>query len=188
MAAYSRPGEHWTYYELDPAVERIARDPRLFTFLRDSPAKVSVILGDARLSLSAASLSRYDLIVLDAFSSDVIPVHLLTREAFALYLSRLSPDGALLLHLSNRYLDLVEVVAAIAHDAGLVGRFHAADPISSQQVREWIVPSTWAVISRKLDPLRGLTDNPRWVPIDQGVRVRPWSDDFSDLWSVFNWQ
>jgi hypothetical protein len=188
MSAYARAGEHWTYYEIDPAVERIARDPRLFTFLRDCPAELSVVLGDARLSLETAREAEYDIIALDAFSSDVIPVHLLTREAFALYLSRLSPDGVLLLHLSNRYLDLVEVVAAIANDAGLVGRFHPADPISSKQVGEWIVPSTWAVISRKLEPLRGLAQDPHWVPLDQGGHVRPWSDDFSNLWSVFNWQ
>ena len=186
MAAYGRAGEHWTYYEIDPAVERIARDPRLFTFLRDSPAQVSVVLGDARLSLSAASLSKYDLIVLDAFSSDVIPVHLLTREAFALYLKRLSPDGVLLLHLSNRYLDLIPIVAAAAHDTGMAGRFHPASPMSSKQVGEWKVPSTWAVLSRRPEALQSLNTRDGWLPLEDTPRSRGWTDDFSNLWSVFH--
>jgi hypothetical protein len=186
MSAYGRAGEHWTYYEIDPAVERIARDPRLFTFLRDSPAQVSVVLGDARLSLSAASLSKYDLIVLDAFSSDVIPVHLLTREAFALYLKRLSPDGVLLLHLSNRYLDLIPIVAAAAHDTGITGRYHPAWPMSSEQVGEWKVPSTWAVLSGRPETLRSLNTRDGWLPLENAPTSRGWTDDFSNVWSVFH--
>ncbi|MFH1267013.1 MAG: fused MFS/spermidine synthase [Planctomycetota bacterium] len=110
IAAYGKPGQRITYYEIDPAILRIARDPRYFTFLRDQEAELDVVLGDARLSLVDAPSARYDLLVLDAFSSDAIPVHLLTREAIALYLNKLADRGVLALHISNRYLDLAPVL------------------------------------------------------------------------------
>ena len=119
MACYGEPGQNWTFYEIDPAVERIARDKRYFTFLRDSPAKVEVVLGDARLSLAKAPDHQYDLIVLDAFSSDAIPVHLITREALKLYLSKLADHGILAFHISNRYLNLKPVLGDLARDANL---------------------------------------------------------------------
>ena len=115
IASYARPDQDWTFYELDPAVERLARDDRYFTFLRDSRARsLNVVIGDARLRLAAEPDGSFDLLVLDAFSSDAIPIHLLTAEAFALYERKLAPDGVILLHLSNRYLDLPPVVAAVA--------------------------------------------------------------------------
>ena len=117
--ATGRSAEHWTFYEIDPTVVRIARDPRMFRFLSECAPSVPVVLGDARLTLAAAE-ARYDLIVLDAFSSDTIPVHLLTAEAFAIYLAHLSPHGVLVIHGSNRHLDLVPVIAAAAKAAGLV--------------------------------------------------------------------
>src|SRR6185437_9470115 len=104
LAAYGRPGERWTFFELDPEVERIARDPRFFTYITDSRASIRVVLGDGRLSLGHEPDALLDLLVLDAFSSDAIPVHLLTREALQLYLQKLAPGGVLLFHLSNRYL------------------------------------------------------------------------------------
>src|SRR5436309_1782835 len=121
LAAYANAGERWTYYEIDPAVQHIATDPKLFCYLHECPAEVRVVLGDARLSLAATG-ERYDLMILDAYSSDAIPVHLLTREALRLYLERLAPHGVLVLHLSNRYFDLVPLVARLAADAGLVCR------------------------------------------------------------------
>nr|MBA2644464.1 fused MFS/spermidine synthase [Solirubrobacterales bacterium] len=93
IACYSEPGERWTFYEIDPAVERIARDPRLFTYLRACPGEFDVVIGDARLRLSRAADRRYGLIMADAFSSDAVPVHLITREALALYRSKLREHG-----------------------------------------------------------------------------------------------
>ena len=101
-------------------MERIARDPRYFTYLSDCPAQVKVILGDARLSLRSAPDSFYDMIILDAFSSDAIPIHLVTREAIRLYLAKLKPGGILVFHTSNRYLDLNPVLGNLARDAGLI--------------------------------------------------------------------
>src|SRR5204863_5540749 len=121
LSAYAAAGEQWIYYEIDPVVQKIASDPQLFRYLTDCPASLRVVLGDARLSL-AATRDRYDLMIFDAYSSDAIPVHLLTREALHLYLDRLAPRGVLVFHLSNRYFDLPPVVARLAADAGLVCR------------------------------------------------------------------
>src|SRR5262249_40031615 len=104
LACFRGDTEHWTYFEIDPAVVEIARNPRLFTFLSACAPNIPIVLGDARLTL-AASPTRYDLIVLDAFSSDTIPVHLLTEEAFAIYLAHLSPHAVLVIHGPNRHLD-----------------------------------------------------------------------------------
>ena len=106
------------FYEIDPEIVSMAEDPRLFTYLRDSRATVSTVVGDGRLRLEEAPDAAYDLIVLDAFSSDAVPVHLLTQEAFDLYASKLSPGGAIMVHVSNRYLDLEPVVAASADHLG----------------------------------------------------------------------
>src|SRR5581483_12071620 len=122
LACYGRPGARWTFYEIDPAVLRIASDPRYFTFLRDCPPRVFVRLGDARLVLASAPDAAYDLIVLDAYSSDAPPLHLITLEAVRLYLSKLAPGGALLFNVSNRHLRLGPVLGAIARAAGLVAR------------------------------------------------------------------
>jgi len=106
LAAYGEPGQHLTFFEIDPVVQYIARDSGLFTFVRDSKARVDIVLGDARLKLAREPNHRYGLIVLDAFSSDSIPVHLVTREALDMYLEKVTDDGIIAFHISNRYLDL----------------------------------------------------------------------------------
>jgi hypothetical protein len=118
LACYATPGQHWTFHEIDPLIERIARDERFFGFLARCGNDPRVILGDARLTLQDVPDGAYDVIILDAFSSDSIPLHLLTREALALYCRKLATDGVMLFHISNRYLDLAPVVAALAHDIG----------------------------------------------------------------------
>jgi hypothetical protein len=173
MACYARRGDRWTFYEIDPLVEHIARDPRLFTFLRDCPGRYDVILGDARLSLSRAAGRRYGLIVLDAFTSDAIPIHLLTREALALYRSRLRDGGVLALHISNRYLDLEPVVARLAHDAGLACR--------AQQGLE----SDWAAMAERQRDLGGPSIDARWHDCRRGGGT-VWTDDFSNLVESFD--
>jgi spermidine synthase len=172
MACYARHGDHWTFYEIDPVVERIARDPRLFTFLRDCPGRYDVVLGDARLSLSRASGRRYGLIVLDAFTSDAIPIHLLTREALALYRLRLRDGGVLALHISNYYLDLEPVVGRLARDAGLACRAERG------------VESDWAAVAERKRDLGGPSIDARWHDCRRGEGA-VWTDDFSNLVETF---
>ena len=120
MAAYAEPGDEVTFYEIDPAVIELALDPDVFSFLADSAGATRVVAGGGRLSIAAAGDAVHDLVVIDAFSSDAIPVHLLTREAVATYRRALISDGMLAFHVSNRYFDLFPVVARLASDAGLV--------------------------------------------------------------------
>ena len=117
LGCYARPGEAWTFHEIDPVVERLARDGRWFRFMAGCGNDPAVVLGDARVTLANTG-NRYDVLVVDVFSSDGVPAHLLTREALALYFARLKPGGVVLFHVSNRYLDLVPVVARLAADAG----------------------------------------------------------------------
>src|SRR5207245_11436461 len=112
LAYYGEPGQHFTYYEIDPTVLPIARDSGYFTFLRDCKASVEYVLGDARLTLQEAPPKQYGIIVMDAFSSDAIPLHLLTREALAIYKEKLTADGIIAFHISNGYLDLTPALGA----------------------------------------------------------------------------
>src|ERR1700723_2249105 len=120
MACYLEPHESLTYYEIDPLVVNMALDTRYFTFLEQCAPQAQIVLGDARLELRGAPDAGYDLIVVDAFSGDMIPMHLVTREALALYQRKLAPGGILAFHFSNLYLDLGPTLASLAHDAGLV--------------------------------------------------------------------
>jgi SAM-dependent methyltransferase len=188
IACYGQAGQHFTFYEIDPAIERIARAPQYFTFLKDCPAQVAVVLGDARLSLKNTPEASYDMIILDAFSSDAIPIHLITREAISLYLAKLKPDGILVFHISNRYLDLRPVLGNLARDAGLVSLAGAQLKISEAQRQKKESPSSWVVMAHRPVDLGGLPRNQPW----QGLPGRPgealWTDDFSNILSVFNWQ
>jgi spermidine synthase len=178
LAAYALPGQTWTFFEIDPAVARIAANPRWFTFLSACGNACTVVLGDARLSM-AASDDTYDLIVLDAFSSDAIPAHLLTREALSLYLSRLSNQGLIAFHISNRHLDLRPVVASLAADRRLVTRVQLHRPSNQSEART----SLWIVAARTADALGPLASDPRWQNLPMRS-PRVWSDDYSDILSV----
>jgi hypothetical protein len=185
-SAYARAGQAWTFYEIDPAVVQLARDPRLFTYLsKCAAAPVSVALGDARLRLREAPDRAYGLIVLDAFSSDAVPAHLLTREALSLYLSKLAPGGLLAFHTSNRALELERVVCGIAADAGLVSRVFA-DREYRPEIGKDI--STWVVVARDAADLGALGADARWQPLDERLhRLEVWRDDFSNVVGVFKW-
>ncbi len=181
LAAYAQTGQRWTFYEIDPAVERIARDARFFTYLRDCGSDCNVVLGDARLSLARADDVRYRLLVVDAFSSDAIPVHLMTREAMGLYLDRLTADGVLVFHISNRHLNLRPLVAGIAAEHRLVTyaqRFRKSTPDQVQTASEWVA------MARTPAALNGLDADPRWTRLSDSEGMRVWTDDFSDILGV----
>jgi SAM-dependent methyltransferase len=187
IASYAKAGQHWTFYEIDPAVERVARDARYFTFLRDCPARLEVILGDARLSLKQSPGPPYDLIVLDAFNSDSIPVHLLTRDALKLYLSKLAPDGILAFHISNKYLDLKPVVGNLALDANLACFVQEDTELSEDDRKAKKAGSIWVVLARQVRDLRNLAEDPRWKPLEGRPGVKLWTDDYSNIPGVFKW-
>ncbi|HWA10536.1 MAG TPA: fused MFS/spermidine synthase [Opitutaceae bacterium] len=188
LAALSTAGQSWTYYEIDPAVLRIARDEHFFTFLRDAPARVQVTLGDARRSLAAEPDAKFNLLVLDAFSSDAIPVHLVTREALALYLRKLAPGGLLLCHISNLHLDLEPVFANLAKDAHLVCLLRDDTDVSPKEYEAGKSPSVWLVMARSESDATQLAADPRWRPARGNGRQAVWTDDYSSLFSVFRWE
>jgi hypothetical protein len=189
MAAYAQPDQTWTYYEIDPAVKRLACDPAHFTFLKDCRAgPPEILLGDARLRLREAPDAAYDLFVLDAFSSDAVPVHLLTREALRLYLAKLTPHGLLLLHISNRYLDLKPVAANLAHDAGLVCRCREDLGLTAAEKADGKDPSQWVAMARSREDLGQLNRSVQWLPLAGRPKVALWTDDFSNILSIFKWK
>jgi spermidine synthase len=188
LAAYGRPPEHWDFYEIDPAVERIARDTRLFTFLQNSAASIDVILGDARLSLQKAPDHAYGLIVLDAYSSDAIPVHLLTREAVQLYRSKLAPGGLLAFHISNLHLDLAPVIAALARDAGWLHRLRDDVFASQKEIAEGVLPSRWMLMAESEQGFASLQNDLRWEQVPAAETTRVWTDSHSSLMEVLHWR
>lgn len=180
LACHLRPGEALTYYEIDPEVVRIARDATKFRFLSDCAPGAQVVLGDARLTL-ADERRQFDLLVLDAFSSDVIPVHLLTREAMAMYLQRLAPEGAIALHISNRYLELASVVRDIASSLGLVVAFKR-DQISPVAAENGMRTSALvAVVTRPGSNLAPLRARGGWIEAEAASTGRVWTDDYSNI-------
>jgi spermidine synthase len=187
LASYAQPGQSFTFYEIDPLVVRLARDPRYFDFLRDSRGKVSVILGDGRLSLQHAAPGTYGLLVLDAFNSDAIPVHLLTRQAISLYLNKLTPTGVLAFNISNRFLNLKPVLANLAQNFGMVGWVRVDTAISSQQIANGTFPSEWVVLARRASDIPELTKDPRWQPLQSRPAVGLWTDNYSDLVTIIRW-
>ncbi len=185
MACYRQPGQTWTFYEIDPSVERIARDPHYFTFLQDCAPDAKIILGDARLSLTSASPHQYQMIVLDAYSSDAIPVHLLTHEALQLYLDKLAPSGVLVFHLTNTYLELEPVVGRLAQASGLVSLVANDLEVSQAELQEGKFESRWAILARTTNDLGALANSPNWFPPLVPSRMPLWTDDFSSVLSVF---
>jgi hypothetical protein len=181
LATYAAPSQHWTFFEIDPAIERIARTREHFSFMEACGDRCRVVIGDARISLNRVPERSYDVLVLDAFSSDSIPIHLMTREAVALYLSRLVPDGVLVMHISNRHLTLGPIVARLAESHGLT----ALQQIDRQRVKpEGKSDSHWIVMARNPADLAPLAADARWTPLTARTGTPLWTDDFSNILSV----
>lgn len=179
--------DRWTFFEIDPVVVKIAKDPNLFGFLSKCAPASKIILGDARLTLADQPTSVFDYLLIDAFSSDTIPIHLLTREAFALYMSRLKDDGLLVIHISNRHLELQSVVSALANDANVAikTRIQITKPTSLGDPQ----PSQVAIFARKPETLAKFNEEAGWnQPAISNVSV--WTDDYSNilgaLWRKFS--
>jgi hypothetical protein len=184
LAVLAGPHQQVTLYEIDPAIVRIAEDTRFFSYLSAMRAEHHAVVGDGRLELSR-SAERYDVIVLDAFSSGTIPIHLLTREAVELYLDKLEPGGALLFHISNRHLDLGPVVGAQARDLGLAA-YQWIDVRPDEDVERGIFGSQWVLLARSSQDLDYVPVG-GWRPMELPEGTRAWTDDFSDLLTVQRW-
>src|SRR5215510_6323370 len=178
LACYAEPGDDWTYYEIDPTVVDIARDPSRFTFLSACAPDMPIVLGDARLTLGDAPDGSYDVILLDAFASDMMPVHLMTREAMALYLRKLKPEGIVALHVSSRYMELVSVVAGIADANGLLARLNPPEEVDPEAHQ---YQSAVVAAARKDADFGTLISDGQWIPVRPDPRQWVWTDDYSNV-------
>jgi hypothetical protein len=189
LACRAEPQDTVDYYEIDPAIVRIARDPALFSFLAECRPDVPIILGDARLTLAQASDAAYDLIIVDAFSSDAIPIHLLTREAMAIYLAKLKPHGLIVMHVSNRHLELASVVAGIAAANGVV-TLVSDSPDSGELSEPYKFGSTVAAVAREREDFGPLARSSDWEATAPDPKQWVWTDDYSNvfgsLWRKLN--
>ena len=194
MAAYGRAGERYTFFELDPTVARIAEDPRYFSYLsaaRKRGVDIDVLLGDARLRLEKFPDASFDILVLDAFSSDAVPLHLLSSEALALYLTKLRPGGVLAFHLSNRHLELRDAVNRVALNLDLhtlwrrdVNRTPARLDQIMRRSSEWLLA---ARLRRDLVQIASARPAAGWQFVKANRSLHVWTDSYSDIWSVFRW-
>ncbi len=188
LACYTQPGQNWRFYEIDPAMERIARDPSKFSFLARCNARVPVEIGDARLTLAREGGAPLDLLVIDAFSSDAVPMHLLTREAFAVYDKRLAPGGVLMVHVSNRFLELEPVVAATAKWGwNLAARDYTPAPADKDHAYSH---SYWIALTRNpaaLDHLIATTGRDKWTKVTPRPGFAGWSDDYASILPLIKW-
>jgi SAM-dependent methyltransferase len=183
LAAYGRPGDSFRIYEINPAVIDIAQNQ--FTYLKDSKARIELVLGDARLSLEHELAQgafdgpeqRFDILSVDAFSGDAIPVHLLTREALADYARVIAPDGIIAFHITNLYLDLSPVVGQVARDAG----FQTVLVADRTNVSRWMLPSVWVLLTRSTTLLQQPEIAAYSTPVAARSNVPVWTDQFSNL-------
>ena len=188
--AASNQARHGVFFEIDPTVIEIARNPAHFTFLSTCAPNVPVVLGDARLTLIHEPDGVYDLMIVDAYSSDAIPVHLATAEAMALYKSKLAPHGVVLMHISNRHLELKSVAQGIADANGLKAWIWSSDTEESDE-GNFIYSSDVAIAATDIDDIGELKWNKFWVLTPADPAVRTWSDDYSNiagaLWRRYRW-
>ncbi len=185
MAAYAKKGQRWTMYEINPLVIKLARDTGHFTYLHlCANAPVNIIEGDARHTLTQAANAQFGLILMDAFNSDAIPVHLLTQEALDLYLAKLAPGGLLAFQISNRHLDLHPLLANLAKTRNLICvGFDDRD----ENLGLGKEASTWVVMARTREELGLLSSKSNWQVVPENARVRVWRDDYSNLLQVLRW-
>ncbi|MEP7129589.1 MAG: fused MFS/spermidine synthase [Sphingomicrobium sp.] len=188
LACYSRPGQSWRFYEIDPAVARIAGDPKQFTFLSGCLPAAQIAIGDARLTLESSPPASADILIVDAFSSDSVPMHLLTREAFRDYRRHLAPGGLLLVHISNRFLDLSPVVAAEASD-GWTARARTFVPNAAEN-KAWQTASSWIALSPSpatIARLEKASGAGQWSVLQPRPGFAPWTDDHASILPIIKW-
>jgi hypothetical protein len=182
LACYAKEGEAWRFFEIDPVVIGIASNPRYFTFLKHCQPKPDIALGDARLTMAREADASFDLIIVDAFSSDAVPVHLMTAEALRLYLAKVKDDGIVLLHISNRYLDLDSVLGATVRLLpGVQGFIVSDDTADGSYAQSTSTVALFAKSAQALEPFASMEERSQ---LDAGG-LKPWTDDYSDILGPF---
>jgi len=182
MATYAEPGTHFTFYEIDPVVEEIAREH--FTYLEHCGERCSVQIGDARKLLEREPDDGFDLLFMDAYNSDSVPTHLLTKEALDLYMSKIDEDGVVVFHVSNRYLNVESIVGRLADQAGLVARTRTYQPPDDGSL-PLAFGSVYTVVARDASDLHGLAQSDHWKPTQKADVL--WTDTFTNIVSVYDW-
>jgi hypothetical protein len=185
LAAYSRPGDVFRFYEIDPQVAAVAVTE--FTFLRDSPAQTDIVLGDGRLSLEREPEQRYDLLAIDAFSGDSIPMHLLTREAMAVYARQIKPDGVIVFQATNRYVDIAPVVERLAAEFGMTA-VQVSDPERDEGGADyWVSGTDQIIVTHNLRMLAAEPISSVAQPLVPRPDFRVWTDDYYNLLRILKW-
>ena len=195
LACYRRPGQQWEFFEIDPAMVTIARDSGRFSFMPDCGAGMPIRIGDARLKLQEVPAGTFDLLAIDAFSSDAIPLHLLTEEAFQVYDRAVQEDGIVLVHISNRFINLEPVLAALTRDGH---GWHAMMRYDEPDQRDMALARTgsiWVAMARRNEPLlalaRATNDLPngrgQWQELDRNTQARLWTDDYASVMPLLVW-
>lgn len=196
LACYRRPGQQWTIFEIDPVMVDIARDPAKFTFLSDCAGDTPIVIGDARLKIAEQPAARFDILVIDAFSSDAIPLHLLTSEAIGIYKRALKPDGILLIHISNRFFGLEPVLAEEARARGWTSAIRmdpgpADDDLSDLTGSNWVAltatPQRMQQLTGGLRPRGDAASDGAWVPLTARAGFERWTDDYASTLPVLMW-
>ncbi|MBX3492588.1 MAG: fused MFS/spermidine synthase [Parvibaculum sp.] len=184
MACHARPGQDWTFYEIDPLVAELARDRRFFHSLETCAPDARIVTGDGRLKVAAEPAARFDLLVMDAFSSNAVPVHLLTREAFDIYGRALAEGGVILVNVSNRHLDLAPVVARTAAEAGFLALEQNFNPEPARENEVLAYSSRWVALARDAGTLADVAATGPWVEVRGRARAPLWTDDHASLFGA----
>jgi hypothetical protein len=185
LACYAKPGQNWRFYEIDPLVIKIARTTKYFSYLQNCAPNADIIVGDGRLSLDKEPDQHFDLLILDAFSSDSVPTHLLTREAIALYFSKLKPDGLLAFHITNRHLALKKVLAEHAQQLKLAALIQEYKP--PKEAISLIVATDWVVMAKNPARLHALQQSRlgQWQQLPLVFNMKSWTDDFTNIVEIW---
>lgn len=181
MACYERPGDKWTYMEIDQAVVDMAMDPQYFSYMEDCSFDKKVLVGDARFTITELAPKSQDFLIIDAFSSNSIPAHLLTVEALEIYRNYLTPDGLMFFHTSNRSMDVSSVVVAVAEKSGLDTRFIDISDFSGQAYADTYSHSAGVLVGRKDDLARVTAGDQYWQRLKPSPYIKPWTDDYSSV-------
>lgn len=184
LASYGKKGEQWTFFEIDPVVAKLATASEFFDFVEKSKADVRIVQGDGRVRLGREAEGSFQLLVVDAFSSDVIPLHLLTKEAFAVYSDKLEEHGMILFHVSNRNFDFKPRIADLALDAGMVCYVREGLRLMPDELWGGMDPSEWMLIAKSEDAVEPIREVATWNRISEASGRALWTDDRSSILEV----